>query len=72
MATKVKKVKVKTGTEIAWKWVLTLVGLTFLFVYLLNNAKPFIDPYKPAGFVSSPALPSDEELVPLGEEWEEY
>ena len=69
--------KVKTGTEIAWKWVMTLVALTFLAVYLLNNIKPnFIQSYIPAGWVqvSPSALPSDAELVPLGEEpeWEQY
>lgn len=64
---------VKTGSEITWKWVLTGVALTFLFIYLLNNLKPgFIEPYVVPGFASSPALPSDEELVPLGEEWMEY
>ena len=59
----------KTGTEIAWKWVLTLVALTFLFVYLLNNIKPgFIEPYTPKEWKSSPPLPSDVELVDVEEE----
>jgi hypothetical protein len=66
--------KVKTGTEIAWKWVVTGVALTFLAVYLLNNLKPnWIQPYTPAGWVQNPSpLPSDVELVPLGEEEEEW
>lgn len=69
------KGRVKTGTEIAWKWVVTGVALTFLAVYLLNNLKPsWIQPYTPPGWVqASPgALPSDVELVPLGEEEEEW
>ena len=63
----------KTGTEVAWKWVLTLVALTFLFVYLLNNIKPgLIEPFQALGYPSSPSLPSDAELVAQGEEWIEY
>ena len=63
----------KTGTELTWKWILVAVALTFLGIYLLNNLKPnLIEPVAVPGFVSSPALPSDVELVPLGEEWQEY
>jgi len=61
---------IKSGTEIAWKWILVVVALTFLGIYLLNNLKPgrFIEPVIVPGFVSSPALPTDPELIPLGEE----
>jgi len=64
---------VKTGSEVTWKWIITLVALTFLFVYLLNNVKPgVIEPITIPGFASSPSLPSDAELVPMGEEWMQY
>lgn len=63
------RVQPRTGTEIAWKWVLTLVALTFLTIYLLNNLKPgIIQPITLTGWSDNPSLPSDEELVPLGEE----
>lgn len=59
-------IQVKTGPEITWKWVLTLVALTFLFIYLLNNVRPgFVEPYKVIGFqVPLPETPPEEEYYP--------